>query len=207
MGNFFSILLLQGACGKAILFHHFFFLCSQGFTALLNNFGGAFVDRGIRVSTRSPWINHLLFAADSLIFMKDCAKSGDRLNEVLRIYGECSSQSVNKEKSSIFFYPNTPSHMRQTVKMITRISVEAFTERYLGLPTVVGRITSGSFDYIAERIHAKVQGCERMLSCAGREVFLKTVIQAIHLYSMSCFKLTKKDLQEFYVEYMKILVE
>jgi hypothetical protein len=139
----------------------------------------------------------LLFADDSLIFMKACAESGDRLNEVPRIYGQCSGQSVNREKSSVFFSPNTPEHLRQTVKLITGISVDAFTERYLGLPTAVGRITSGSFDYIAERIRAKVQGCERMLACAGREVFLKTVIQAIPLYSMSCFKLTKKVCKSF----------
>jgi hypothetical protein len=36
-----------------------------------------------------------------------------------------------------------------------------------------------------------------MLACAGREVFLKTVIQAIPLYSMSCFKLTKKVCKSF----------
>nr|XP_051230109.1 uncharacterized protein LOC127348034 [Lolium perenne] len=109
----------------------------------------------------------------------------------------CSGQLVNREKSSVFFSPNTPAHVRQTVKLIIGISVEAFTERYLGLPTAVGRITSGSFDYIAERIRAKIQGCERMLACAGREVFLKTVIQAIPLYSMSCFKLTKKVCKSF----------
>jgi hypothetical protein len=40
---------------------YLFLLCSQGFTALLNNFGGGHVDRGIRVSSQSPWINHLLF--------------------------------------------------------------------------------------------------------------------------------------------------
>jgi hypothetical protein len=72
------------------------------------------------------------------------------------------------------------------------IPVEAFSERYLGLPTAVGRMTRGSFDRIVERIHGKIQGCERMLSSAGREIFLKFVIQAIPTHSMSCFELTKK---------------
>jgi hypothetical protein len=124
--------------------------------------------------------------------MSASVQSGERLNEILRIYGDCSGQSVNREKSAIFFSPNTPDPDRQSVKQVLGIQVEAFSERYLGLPTAVGRITSGSFDHIAERIRCKIQGLERFLSCAGREVFLKTVIQAIPTYGMSCFKLTKK---------------
>ena len=38
-----------------------FLICGQGFTALLNHVGAAYVDRGIRVSVRSPWVSHLLF--------------------------------------------------------------------------------------------------------------------------------------------------
>jgi hypothetical protein len=129
--------------------------------------------------------------------MNACPGSGERLNEILRIYGECSGQRVNREKSSVFFSPNTPDPVRLEVKQIIGIAVEAFSERYLGLPTAVGRITSDSFDYISERIRSKAQGCERMLSCAGREIFLKSVIQAIPLFSMTCFKLTKKLCKSF----------
>lgn len=68
---------------------YLFLLCAEGFTSLLNNLGGAQVDRGIRVSNHSPWVNHLLFDDDSLIFMNAKEASAQRLNQVLRIYGEC----------------------------------------------------------------------------------------------------------------------
>jgi hypothetical protein len=73
------------------------------------------------------------------------------------------------------------------------IALEAFSERYLGLPTAIGPITSGTFDHIGGCIQSKLNGgSERMVSCAGREVFLKAVIQAIPTFSMGCFKLSKK---------------
>jgi hypothetical protein len=73
------------------------------------------------------------------------------------------------------------------------IEVEAFNERYLGLPTAIGRLTSGTFDHLGERIRSKLQGgSERLVSCAGREIFLKAVIQSIPLYTMYCFLLSKK---------------
>ena len=84
------------------------------------------MDRGIRVSYRSPWINHLLFADDSLIFMQAKGLSCQRLNEILQIYGECSGQAINKAKSSIYFSPNTPATVRQSLMQILNISVEAF---------------------------------------------------------------------------------
>lgn len=84
------------------------------------------------------------------------------------------------------------------MKNVLGITVEAFSERYLGLPTAVGHITSGTFDYIGERIQSKLQGgSERLISCAGREVRFKSIVQAIPTYTMSCFKLTKKVCKGF----------
>jgi hypothetical protein len=138
-------------------------------------------------------VNHLLFADDSLIFLKAKEGSVRRLNDILRIYEDGSGQRVNREKSSVYFSPNTPLTDRQHVKNLLGIAVEAFTERYLGLPTAVGRITSGTFDHIGERIRSKLNGgSERMVSCAGREIFLKAVIRVIPTFSMGCFKLTKR---------------
>jgi hypothetical protein len=171
---------------------YLFLICGEGRTSLLNRYG-AYVDRGIRVSARSPWVNHLLLADDSLIFMTARAESADKLNSILNIYVDCSGQKVNKQKSYIYFSPNAMHPLKDVIKNLLGISVEAFTEQYLGLPTAVGRITSGTFDHIGERSPGKMNGwSEKFLSCAAKEILIKVIIQAIPLYSMSCFKLTKK---------------
>ena len=63
-------------------------------------------------------------------------------------------------------------------------------EKYLGLPSFVGRGKKASFNYIKERVWRKLQGWEgKLLSQAEREVLIKSVIQAIPTYAMRCFKL------------------
>lgn len=171
---------------------YLFLFYAEGFSSLLKYYGN-YVDRGIKVNFRAPWLSHLLFADDSLIFIKADTKSARRLNEILEIYGEALGQSVNRSKSSIFFSPNTPTTLRQSLKQTLGVLVEAFSERYLGLPTVVGKINSGTFEYLGDRAHGYMQGwSERLFACAGREALLKSIVQAIPMFSMSCFLLTKK---------------
>ena len=64
-------------------------------------------------------------------------------------------------------------------------------EKYLELPSFVGRGKKQSFSYIREQIWHKMQGCkERLLSQGGREVLVKAVLQAMPTYTMGCFKLS-----------------
>ena len=63
-------------------------------------------------------------------------------------------------------------------------------ERYLGLPSLVGRGKKASFNYIKERVWRKLQGWKgKLLSQAGREVLIKAIAQTIPTYAMGCFKL------------------
>jgi hypothetical protein len=73
---------------------------------------------------------HLLFTDDSLIFINANGPSARR-------YDEASGQRVNKEKSAILFSPCTSNTHKTEVKNTLNIQVEAFSEKYLGLPTVV----------------------------------------------------------------------
>ena len=66
-------------------------------------------------------------------------------------------------------------------------------EKYLGLPTSVGRSGDDQFEYIVASIKKLVAGwAPKLLNSAGREVLIKAICQAIPTYSMSCFKLSKK---------------
>ena len=53
----------------------------------------------------------------------------------------------------------------------------------------MGKRKKASFNYIKERIWQKLQGWEgKLLSQVGREVLIKSVVQAIPTYTMGCFK-------------------
>lgn len=49
-----------------------------------------------------------------------------------------------------------------------------------------------TFEYIKERVWKKIQGWkEKLLLKGGKEILIKDVAQAIPVYSMACFDLTK----------------
>jgi hypothetical protein len=73
---------------------YLFLLCAEGLSALLNFYSNGFIDRGIRVCHRAPWISHLLFADDSLISIGATVQSAARLNEILNLYHQASGQLV-----------------------------------------------------------------------------------------------------------------
>ena len=82
-------------------------------------------------------------------------------------------------------------------------------EKYLGLPSFVGRVKKQSFSFLWERIWHKIQGWkEKLLSQAGCEVLIKAVLQAMPTFTMGCFKIPKslcKDIEatirKFWWEY------
>lgn len=138
----------------------------------------------------APWISHLLFADDCLIFTEASGRGADRVAQILEDYHRGSGQLVNKQKSAIFYSANCEQEAKVTVHNSLQINVEALGEKYLGLPTSVGKVSDGVFEYIPSRIRNFICGwSENLLSCAGREVLIKANAQAVPTYPMSCFKL------------------
>jgi hypothetical protein len=67
------------------------FLWAEGFSCLLKFGGPVYLSRGVRVSIHSPWVSHLLFADDSMIFCEASAAGAHGLKGILEIYknGSC----------------------------------------------------------------------------------------------------------------------
>lgn len=97
---------------------------------------------------------------------------------------------VNFDKSAITFSPNTSPQAIDDIKRIFSVGVTLSHDLYLGLPTFSFKSKRLQFAYIRERIYSKMQSCgSKFFSMGGREVLIKSVLQAIRRYAMSCFKL------------------
>jgi ribonuclease HI len=169
---------------------YLFLLCSEGLTCMLKNIGPLYAARGVRVGRHSPWISHLLFADDCLIFTQASQRAAERVSGILEHYNRGSGQLVNKNKSAVFFSANCDDDAKRVVHDCLQIPNEALGEKYLGLPTMAGRGNTGAFQFIMDRSRYFVGGwAEKTLSCAAKEVLIKSNLQAVPTYSMSCFKL------------------
>lgn len=172
---------------------YLFLICAEGLSSMLKFSGPQFLAKGVRVGIHAPWVSHLLFADDCLVFTQASVRGGQRLAEILHTYQTGSGQMVNTTKSAIFFSANCDDDMKRDMKQSSGIHTEALGEKYLGLPTAVGRSTTEAFEPIPTKVRGLVSGwSERLLSSAAKEVLIKSVAQAIPTYPMSCFVLSSR---------------
>jgi hypothetical protein len=82
--------------------------------------------------------------------------------------------------------------MRAEICEALHINTEALSDKYLGLPALVGADRSDCFEHFIERIIQQINGWkEKMLSIGGKEILLKAVAQAIPVNAMSVFLIPK----------------
>ncbi|XP_071928124.1 uncharacterized protein [Coffea arabica] len=74
---------------------------------------------GMKISRNGPSMTHLFFANDSLIFCKADREEASELIQILNKYEKGSGQSINLEKSSVFFSSNV-NHQRKKEDSISR---------------------------------------------------------------------------------------
>ena len=63
----------------------------------------------------------------------------EKIQEFLGIYERASGQKINSDKTTLFFSNNTSTVTKEEIKILLGVPEIKEYERYLGLPTVVGR--------------------------------------------------------------------
>ena len=147
------------------LSHFLFLLCMEGLHGLHTKLAARGDIHGFSLSRRSPPLTHLLFADDSLLFCRATIPKCQKVLDILEVYGRCSSQQINWNKTTIFFSKATSEDTRNRIKIALGVPKITQYEKYLGLPSLVGRNKKASFNYIKERVWKKIQGWkEKLLS-------------------------------------------
>uniref|UniRef100_A0A803PTP8 Reverse transcriptase domain-containing protein n=1 Tax=Cannabis sativa TaxID=3483 RepID=A0A803PTP8_CANSA len=82
-------------------------IVAEGLSAAIRLHEDVALFSGIKICRGAPSFSHLLFADDSMLFVPVSSQSSEAINNILLLYFQASGQSVNRDKSSILFSPNT----------------------------------------------------------------------------------------------------
>ncbi|KAL0442405.1 UNVERIFIED_CONTAM: hypothetical protein Slati_1963200 [Sesamum latifolium] len=153
--------------------------------------------RGVSVCRGAPSISHILFADDTLIFCRASREGTRAVKDILEVYRLASGQEINFSKSSVAFSRNTGEDLCTNIVVELNIRRENKMELYLGLPSRAARPKRDLFAIIRDKVWSKITGWnEKLLSQAGKEILIKSVIQAVPTYAMACFRLPISLLKE-----------
>ncbi|XP_057444455.1 uncharacterized protein LOC130736669 [Lotus japonicus] len=145
---------------------------------------------GIKIARSAPVISHLLFADDNVIFARATTQEALTIKAILASYEQASGQVINLDKSMLSCSRNVPENRFHELKQLLNVKAVECYDKYLGLPTIIGKSKTQIFSFVKDRVWKKLKGWkEKSLSKAGREVLVKAVAQSIPSYVMSCFLL------------------
>lgn len=82
------------------------------------------------------------------------------------------------------------NNLQNVVTSILGLQAVLGTGKYLGLPSMIGRNKKATFNFIKDRVWQRINlWSSKCSSKAGREVMIKSALQAIPSYVMSIFLL------------------
>lgn len=144
----------------------------------------------------SPTITHLFFADDSLVFFKASKDNTDRIKDCLQRYERASGQLINYDKSAITLSNLTSQGNANYVKDRLHLHISQGHELYLGLPTFRVKSKRMQFGYLRDRVIKRMEAWHSKFLEGGREVLIKSVIQAIPTYVMSFSKYRRPSIKK-----------
>ena len=103
---------------------------------------------GIKTSISGPTISHVMYADDVVLFSKAFSKDAESLVKSLEKYCRWSGQSINRNKSGVYFSKHTHSHAWRSIKSILQVKSLKKEAIYLGAPMFLSRALSKDFAFL-----------------------------------------------------------
>jgi len=153
---------------------YLFLFVSEGLLGLLNNYVQRAVIRGYRICQNAPVFPYLLLADDTIIFCDADVNQARAVQELLGKYEKATGQLVNFSKSNVSFSQRIRTERRNQITHCLDSREVLAQDKYLGLPTFVGRSRKKPFISIVDRIKKRMAGgIGKLVSWAGKEVLIK----------------------------------
>ena len=129
---------------------YLFLMCTEGLHGLINKAANNGEIRGLSICHNGPKLTHLLFAYNSLVFCRAKESECQTLLNILAKYKRGTSRQINKAKTTLFFSKSSNVDMQNKIKDMLGVTVVQQYEKYLGLPSLVGRNKKESFTHIKQ---------------------------------------------------------
>ena len=146
--------------------------------------------KGFHLGRGSMLVCHLLFADDTLVFLRGYRRSLVNLMNFLKVYELSSGQRVSLEKSSMFCSKHISMERRQVLTGIAGIPIKQCPFVYLGCPIIVGRTKVRYFESLIMKFKQKMEGWyAKLLSNMGRVLLAQVTLCVVPIHLLACLNL------------------
>ncbi|XP_074291074.1 uncharacterized protein LOC141617835 [Silene latifolia] len=128
-------------------------------------------------------LTNLFFADDMVIFGEASVEQALVINFVINNFCKAYGEKVSVPKSRVFFSNNTDISTRTEVCEALGFEETDDLGKYLGMPTINGRVTRQTFAHLEDKINKRLAGWStKRLSLAGRATLVQSTLTTIANY-------------------------
>lgn len=120
-----------------------------------------------------------------LLFTKASIDQIDVIKGCLDRFSKASGWKVNLTKSHMFVSNNIDDNFAGHLAQVTGITLTKDLGRYLGVPSLHGKVTESTFSAVLDRINSRLDEWKaKQLSLVERQVLAQSILSTIPYYVM-----------------------